>query len=57
VSQATGGCLFYTFLGVVLTPLAFNAVLALGGGYPVAYALFGVPALAVGARLLARRPR
>jgi MFS family permease len=57
VSQATGGCLFYTFLGVVLTPLAFNAVLALGGGYPAAYALFGVPALALGTRLLASRPR
>jgi MFS family permease len=57
VSQATGGCLFFTFLGVVLTPLAFNAVLSLGGGYPVAYALLGVPGLAVGARLLARPAR
>lgn len=57
VSQATGGCLFFTFLGVVLTPLVFNAVLALGAGYPVAYALLGVPGLLVGARLLLRRPR
>ena len=56
VSQATGGCLFYTFLGVVLTPLAFNLVLALGGDYALAYALLGVPGLAVGARLLLRRP-
>jgi len=56
VSQATGGCLFFTFLGVVLTPLAFNLVLALGGGYGVAYALLGVPGLLIGARLLLRRP-
>ncbi len=56
VSQATGGCLFFTFLGVVLTPLLFNLVLALGGGYGVAYAALGVPGLAVGARLLLRRP-
>jgi len=56
VSQATGGCLFFTFLGVVLTPLAFNLVLALGGGYPVAYALLGLPGALVGARLLLRRP-
>jgi len=55
VSQATGGCLFFTFLGVVVTPPLFNLVLALGGGYSVAYALLGVPGLAVGARLLARR--
>lgn len=54
VSQATGGCLFFTFLGVVLTPLVFNLVLALGGGYGVAYAVLGVPGLAVGARLLLR---
>jgi MFS family permease len=54
VSQATGGCLFFTFLGVVLTPLVFNAVLALGGGYALAYALLGLPGLVVGARMLLR---
>jgi len=56
VSQATGGCLFFTFLGVVVTPLLFNLVLALGGGYALAYALLGVPGLLVGARLLLRQP-
>ena len=56
VSQATGGCLFFTFLGVVVTPLLFNLVLHLGGGYALAYALLGVPGLAVGAGLL-RGPR
>ncbi|MCI0398633.1 MAG: MFS transporter [Chloroflexi bacterium] len=53
VSQATGGCLFFTFLGVVVTPPAFNAVLGLAGSYAAAYAAFGIPALAVGAWLLA----
>ena len=61
VGEATGGCLFFTFLGVVVTPLAFNAALALSANYAAAFALFGVPGLAVGAWLLvarapARRP-
>jgi MFS family permease len=56
VSQATGGCLFFTFLGVVVTPPLFNLALALGGSYSVAYALLGLPGLVVGARLLLRRP-
>ncbi len=55
VSQATGGCLFFTFLGVVVTPPLFNLVLALGGSYGLAYALLGMPGLIVGARLLLRR--
>lgn len=55
VSQATGGCLFFTFLGVVVTPLLFNLVLALGGSYALAFALFGLPGLAIGARLLLMR--
>jgi MFS family permease len=55
-SQATGGCLFFTFFGVVVTPLLFNAVFAFVGSYGVAFAVFGVPALAIGARLLMARP-
>ena len=55
-SEATGGCLFFTYLGVVLTPLFFNGVLALGGGYGVAFAVLSLPALAVGAWMLARMP-
>ncbi|MGH8738706.1 MAG: MFS transporter [Burkholderiales bacterium] len=54
-SQATGGCLFFTFLGVVITPLLFNVVLSLDGSYAVAYAIFGLPSLAIGARLLLAR--
>jgi len=56
-SEATGGCLFFTFLGVVVAPPIFNAVLALGGSYSIAYAVFAVPALAVGARMLVRIPK
>jgi MFS family permease len=51
-SEATGGCLFFTYLGVVVTPPCFNAVLALAESYAFAYAVFGVPALAVGAWML-----
>ena len=56
-SEATGGCLFFTFLGVVVTPPIFNAVLALAGGYPAAYAVFAAPALAVGIWMLVRIPK
>ena len=55
-SAATGGALFFTFLGVVVAPPAFNLALGLTGGYPAAYAAFAVPAFAVGAWLLARIP-
>jgi MFS family permease len=56
-SRATGGCLFFTFLGVVVTPPLFNVVHALSGSYAIAYAVFGVPALAAGLRLLLWRAR
>jgi len=56
-SEATGGCLFFTFLGVVVTPPLFNAVLGLSGSYPVAYAAFAAPALAVGISMLVRIPK
>jgi MFS family permease len=56
-SAATGGALFFTFLGVVVAPPAFNLALALSGSYSVSYAVFAAPALAVGVWLLARMPR
>ena len=55
-SEATGGCLFFTFLGVVVTPPIFNAVLAIAGTYSAAYAVFAAPALAVGTWMLVRIP-
>lgn len=51
VSEATGGSLFFTFLGVVVTPPLFNAILEASGSYGIAYAAFGLPALAIGVRL------
>ena len=56
ISEATGGCLFFTFLGVVVTPPAFNAALALSASYATAFAAFGVPALIIGGWLLVSRP-
>ena len=56
-SAATGGALFFTFLGVVVTPPLFNAVLALAGSYAVSYAVFAAPALAVGIWMLVRIPK
>jgi MFS family permease len=52
VSDATGGSSFFTFLGVVVTPPLFHLVFSLTSSYGVTYALFGLPALAAGARLL-----
>ena len=53
ISDATGGSAFFTFLGVVATPPLFHAVLAMTSSYGMTYALFGLPALGVGLRLLA----
>jgi MFS family permease len=53
VSDATGGSAFFTFLGVVVTPPLFHMVLNMTSSYGVTYALFGLPALAAGVRLLA----
>lgn len=57
ISEATGACLFFTFLGVVCSPPLFNLALSLAGGYAGAYAAFGVPSLLVGARLLVVRAK
>jgi len=52
VSDATGGSSFFTFLGVVVTPPLFHFTLGLSSSYGATYALFGLPALAVGTWLL-----
>ena len=52
ISDATGGSAFFTFLGVVVTPPLFHLVLQATSSYALTYALFGVPALAAGLRLL-----
>jgi MFS family permease len=57
IGAATGGCLFFTFLGVVVAPPLFNLALVLAGSYAAAYAAFGAASLAIGARLLLTRAR
>jgi len=52
IGDVTGGSSFFTFLGVVVTPPLFHLVLGLTSSYGATYALFGMPALAVGAILL-----
>lgn len=52
VSAATGGSAFFTFLGVVITPPLFHLTLELTSSYGVTYAIFGLPVLIAGARLL-----
>ena len=52
VSDATGGALFFTYFGVVVTPGLFNQVLGLSNSYSMAYAVFGIPALCTGLALL-----
>lgn len=57
VSEATGACLFFTYFGVVVSPPLFSWALSWGGSYAGAYAIFGLPALAIGAWLLAYTPK
>lgn len=52
IGDVTGGSSFFTFLGVVVTPPLFHFVLNLTSSYGMTYALFGLPALAVGSLLL-----
>ena len=56
ISAATGGCLFFTFLGVVVAPPLFHLVLNASGSYADAYAVFGAASMVIGARLLLVRP-
>ncbi len=56
-SQYTGGCMFFTFMGVVVSPPLFSQALAYGGSYAGAYAVFGVPAVLAGVWLLAMRAK
>lgn len=51
-SEATGGCMFFTFFGAVASPLIFHLLLSLTGTYSIPYAFVGVLALLAGARLL-----
>ena len=46
VGTATGGILMFTFIGVVIGPTCFGAVVAATGSYAAALAALNVPVLA-----------
>jgi hypothetical protein len=54
-SAATGGVLTCTFLGVVLGPPAFGAIVSLLGSYRTAFILIAMPALLFGLLLVSQR--
>jgi predicted MFS family arabinose efflux permease len=53
---ATGGCLFFTFVGVVISPFLFGVVERATGSYAVSFVALAA-ACALTAAALARRPR
>ena len=52
--EATGGALFFTFFGVLITPPLFAAIVEGGGSYGMAFAVVAVPPLLCGLWLLSR---
>jgi len=52
--EATGGALFFTFFGVLITPPLFAAIVEGGGSYGLAFAVVAAPTLLCGLWLLAR---
>jgi MFS family permease len=54
--EATGGALFFTFFGVLITPPLFAAIVEGGGSYGMAFAAVAAPTLFCGLWLLLRSP-
>jgi fucose permease len=54
--EATGGALFFTFFGVLITPPIFAAIVESGGSYGMAFAAVAAPTLVCGLWLLLRSP-
>jgi MFS family permease len=52
--ETTGGALFFTFFGVLITPPLFAAIVEGGGDYSTAFAVVAAPPLLCGLWLLAR---
>lgn len=52
--EATGGALFFTFFGVLITPPLFAAIVEGGGSYGLAFAVVAAPTLLCGLWLMAR---
>ena len=54
--EATGGALFFTFFGVLITPPLFAAIVEGGGSYGTAFAVVAAPPLLCGLWLLLSSP-
>jgi fucose permease len=54
--EATGGALFFTFFGVLITPPLFAAIVEGGGSYATAFAVVATPPLLCGLWLLLGAP-
>jgi MFS family permease len=54
--EATGGALFFTFFGVLITPPLFAAIVEGGGTYGMAFAAVAAPTLVCGLWLLLGTP-
>jgi MFS family permease len=54
---ATGGCLFFTYVGVVFCPAVFGMLQRASGSYALCFAAAAVAYAVVAAALLLRRPR
>lgn len=54
--KATGGCLFFTFVGVVVLPFLFGWAQRVSGSYALCFALAAVVCAAVALLLMVRRP-
>lgn len=55
VGLATGGALFFVYSSIVVGPLVFSALVALGGSYPLAYLVLAVVTLVATVNLLRMR--
>jgi MFS family permease len=57
VAAATSGSMVFVYLGALIGPLSYSAVLALGGSYGLGYALFAVVPLLAGISVQSIRRR
>jgi MFS family permease len=55
VGLATGGALFFVYSSIVVGPLVFSALVALGGSYPLAYRVLAMLTLVASVNLLRMR--
>jgi MFS family permease len=57
VGMATGGTLFFTFLGVAVGPPIFAAIVASTGSYPLGFIIFAILTFACGMAVILFRDK